>query len=345
MPVLEPFVGAAGRMAAVDVHAHHLPESYMALLRDGDGPTFGAAHDADTLRRMVDGQDEAAVDVQILSTGPNSPYLADPSRSVDAARHVNDAYRDIIDRFDGRFMAFGSVPLPHGQQAAAEAVRCLDDLGFAGIHVGCSARGRSLDDPDFAEMWAELDRREALIFLHPGGILAGSEPGLAGMGDPGLAVTIGSAAEQATATLRLVGLCRTHRRLRVIVGLLGGSLPYLLSRVAWLGSRFVDRSILAGDEPDGSLTAALRRFHYDINLLPDPSVLDAARTAYGVDRLVFGSDAPSAAPVISSRFLADGGLSEVEIRSVLHDNPARLFGHRADAETDTAAVLRPQACS
>lgn len=311
---------------AVDVHAHHLPASYMALLQQGDGPTFGAAHDEDTLSRMIDGQEESGIDVQVLSTGPNSPYLRDADLAVAAARLVNDAYGNVVSRHGGRFAAFGSVPLPHGEAAVVEGVRCLDELGFAGVHVGCSAVGRSLDDPAYAEMWAELNARDAVVFLHPGGILAGSEPGLAGMDDPGIAVTIGSAAEQAVATLKLAALCRTHRRLRVVVALLGGSLPYLIGRVAWLGGRFAGRSVLAGELPDGSLLAELRRFHYDINLLPDPAVLDRARAVYGVDRLLFGSDAPSVAPAVAEAFLRDGGFSDAERRQVRRDNPSTLFG-------------------
>jgi predicted TIM-barrel fold metal-dependent hydrolase len=312
----------------IDVHAHHLPGPYMELLRAGDGPTFGAAHDDSTLRRMVEEQDDAGIAVQILSTGPNSPYLRDPSLANVAAREVNDAYRDVVDRYDGRFAAFGSVPLPHGEAAAAEAVRCLDKLNFEGIHFGCSALGHSLDDPAFADMWAELDRRGAVIYVHPGGILCGTEPGLTGMDDPGIAVTIGSAAELATAALRLAGLCRTHRRLRVIIGLLGGSLPFLLQRVIWLGSRFKGKSIIAAEGSDGSLIAELRRFSYDTNLLPGPAAIGAAREAYGLDRLLFGSDAPAVAPAVTAQFMRDGGLSEAEFLQVLRDNPARLFGQR-----------------
>ena len=312
----------------IDVHAHHLPAHYMELLRAGDGPTFGAAHDDATLRRMVEEQDEAGIALQILSTGPNSPYLRDAALAAAAAYEVNNVYRDVVDRYAGRFAAFGSVPLPHGDAAAGEAVRCLDELDFEGIHFGCSALGHTLDDPAFADMWAELDRRGAVIYIHPGGILCGTEPGLAGMDDPGIAVTIGSAAELATAALRLAGLCRTHRRLRVIIGLLGGSLPFLLQRVIWLGSRFKGKSILADEGPDGSLIAELRRFSYDTNLLPDPSAIGAAREAYGLDRLLFGSDAPAIAPAVTAQFMRDGGLSDQEFVQVLRDNPARLFGAR-----------------
>ena len=309
----------------IDVHAHHLPASYMDRLRAADGPSFGAAHDDATLQRMIEGQDKVGITCQILSTGPNSPYLRNADNAIAAAREVNDIYEDVVRRYHGRFWAFGSAPLPHGEAAAAEAVRCLDELHFSGMHFGCSALGHSLDDPAFSEMWRELDRREAVIYVHPGGILCGSEPGLAGMDDPVIAVTIGSAAELATAALRLVALCRTHRRLRVIIGLLGGSLPSLIKRVIWLGGRFKGKSLLAVDNPDWSLLDELRRFSYDTNLLPDPAVIADAREAYGLDRLLFGSDAPAVEPADTAKFMLDGGLSADELSMILCDNPRRLF--------------------
>lgn len=309
----------------IDIHAHHLPTAYMELLSEGAGPIFGAPHDPATLDAMITGQDAIGIDLQVLSTGPNSPYLRDAAQAAYAARHINDAYHDIVARSGGRFAAFGSVPLPHAGGAAIEAVRCLDELGLAGIHLGCSALGRPLDDPDFAEMWRELDRREAVVFVHPGGILCGSEPGLAGMDDPGIAVTIGSAAELATAALRLAALCRSHRRLKIVIGLLGGALPFLLQRVVWLGSRFKGASVLATECDQEDLLTELRRFHFDINLLPDPNVLRLSREVFGLERLVFGSDAPSGLPSAVATFMRDAGFSDGDQRKVMLDNPAALF--------------------
>ncbi len=312
----------------IDVHAHHVPATYLSRLREANGPVFGAAHDENTLQAMVEGQDQAGIHVQILSTGPNSPYLRVPTLAVAAAREVNDTYHGIVHRYSGRFAAFGSVPLPHPEAAAAEAVRCLDELKFSGIHVGCSALGQSLDDPAFSEMWSELDQRAAVVYVHPGGILCGSEPGLAGMEDPGIAVTIGSAAEIATVALRLANLCRARRRLRVIIGILGGALPFLLQRVIWLGGRFKGKSLLAEYGENGSLIAELRRFSYDINLLPDPAVLVSARQAFGIDQLLFGSDSPSTDPRSMMPFMRAGGIDGEDVLAVLRDNPARLFGNR-----------------
>ena len=315
----------------IDVHAHYVPAAYMEMLRRADGPDFGAAHDEATLGEMIAGQDEAGIDVQVLSTGPNSPYLKDAASAEAAAREVNNAYKEVVDRYRGRFAAFGSLPLPHANAATAEAIRCLDKFDFAGIHVGCSALGCSLDDPRFDRMWAELNRREAIVYVHPGGIMCGSEPGLAGMDDPVIAVTIGSAAELATAALRLTGLCRRYPRLRVIIGLLGGSLPFLLQRVAWLGGRWKGGSLLSHSASSGALVEELRRFSYDVNLLPDPAALVCAREAYGTDRLLFGSDAPSGSPQSTLRFMHDANFSTDDCALVLSDNPVRLFGQHLGA--------------
>ncbi len=312
----------------VDVHAHHAPAAYMEMLRQAGGLTFGPVQDDATLRKMVEDQETAGIDVQVLSTGPNNPYLRSPAHAASAAREVNDRYHAIVEHHAGRFAAFGSVPLPHVGDATAEAIRCLDELGFAGVHFGCSILGRPLDDPSFSEMWFELDRREAVIYVHPGGILTGSEPGLAGMDDAVVAVTVGSAAELATAALRLVALCRTHRRLRVILGLLGGSLPFLMQRISWIAGRWKGASILSPTEPNGSIIEELRRFSYDTNLLPDPAVIATARAAYGIDQLLFGSDAPGIPPDTTMLFMRDGGLTDAEMAAVFSANPSRVFGDR-----------------
>ena len=312
----------------IDVHAHHLPASYLEMLRKGDGPS-GAAHDASTLEKMIGGQLAAGIDLQVLSSGPHSPYLKDRSAADQAAKSINDSYKVIVDRHQGRFAAYASLPLPHADVATREAIRCLDGLGFAGVHMGCSALGRAVDDPSYAELWSELDAREAVVYLHPGGVVVGTEPGLSGMNDPIIAVTIGSGAEIATAALRLAALSRTHRRVRFIIGLLGGSLPFLLQRVVRVAARRSSELFPGPSEADGwNLVEALRRFHYDINLLPDPAVIGSARQAYGADRFVFGSDAPSGTPELAIQFMRDGGLSEAECDDILGPNAIEVFGER-----------------
>ncbi len=46
---------------------------------------------------------------------------------------------------------------------------------MVGIALGCSIAGYQLDDAAFEPFWQELDRRGAVIFLHPVGT---SDPSL-----------------------------------------------------------------------------------------------------------------------------------------------------------------------
>jgi predicted TIM-barrel fold metal-dependent hydrolase len=210
--------------------------------------------------------------------------------------------------------------------ASAEGCRCLDDLGFVGIHLGCSILGRPLDDPEFDELWQELDRRDAVVFVHPGGIRLGNEPGLAGMDDPLLAGIIAGAAEVTTATLRLVGLRGRFSRIRFVICLLGGVLPFLYERINAYAPIFGKNSILKN--ATRPLIDELRAFYYDTTLDDDVDALVKARKLYGVDRLVLGSDAPLRSPAKAIAFVKAAGFPVAECNAILDQNAAGLLSKR-----------------
>ena len=72
----------------------------------------------------------------------HQPYVADAFKAVDAATFANDLYQDLVERSEGRFLAFGCLPLPHVDAAIEEGARCLDDLRMCGVTLGCSVPGR-----------------------------------------------------------------------------------------------------------------------------------------------------------------------------------------------------------
>jgi aminocarboxymuconate-semialdehyde decarboxylase len=206
-------------VSVVDVHAHHLPERLGEVFTRLSGRPYPLRHKEDHSRRLAD-LDEAGVDEQILGLGAVQPYWPDAAASAEAARIANDLYAGMCAEVP-RFRAFGAVPLPHTGAAAAEAVRCLDELGFAGIGLGCSADGIVLDDPSLEEFWAALDDRAAVVYLHPGvrndvAVGVADYPMLLGP-------VFGSPAEEGVALTRLAlsGAFRRHRRIRWIAGAMG----------------------------------------------------------------------------------------------------------------------------
>ena len=51
----------------------------------------------------------------------------------------------------------------------------VDELDMWGITMTTSILGTSLADPSFDPVYAELDKRGAVLFLHPAGLACGSQ--------------------------------------------------------------------------------------------------------------------------------------------------------------------------
>lgn len=286
----------------IDVHAHYYPSAYLRLLFElgayDEIPVFGlvpppdlsmSVPECDALEReMIETRltdmDAGGVDVQVLSLGLQ-PYFANVEKCVIAIGFINDLYKSLMKAHPGRFTAFGSVPLPHVPEAIDEIARCLDVLGLAGISLGCSAQGILLDDPLFEPIWAELDARNAVVYLHPGAGIVDSIPGCM---DYHLAADFVSPAEVAITASRLVvtGLMRRYSNVSIILATLGGTLPFLSHRY--------DRG-LSQEHPElhqnlGGFTEHLRRFHYDTSVIEEPAALRLATERFGADRILLGSD-------------------------------------------------------
>src|SRR5215472_2595404 len=148
----------------IDIHAHYYPESYLDLLqRFGSEATdiarnWSAGGSHAELEARLELMDSAQVQMQALSVSPQLPYLEDETHAVEAARMINDLYADLVRRFPTRFDAFAATPLPHIDAALAEMERALDQLHMVGVTMATSVLGRSLADPEFEPMYAELDR-------------------------------------------------------------------------------------------------------------------------------------------------------------------------------------------
>src|SRR6201999_1420678 len=126
----------------------------------------------------------------------------------------------------GRLVALGSVPLGW-PGAAAQARRCLDELGMAGIAIGSRGAGRDLDDPVNDELWELLAERRVFVFLHPSGV-----PDAQRQRDFYLAQLVGYPMETALAVARLVfGRVLERFDLTLCLAHGGGCLPAIRGRM------------------------------------------------------------------------------------------------------------------
>lgn len=308
----------------VDVHAHAMPQDYIDLLGpDGGGSLAGKLRgqaEKTTLSERAAMMRDAGVGRQILSPTA-SPYARDPAMAVRAARYINDYHARLRDAHPDLFGFWAALPLPHVDEAIEEAERAFEDLGADGVVLGCFCLDQSIADERFDRLYAHLESRGSLIFLHPCQNGIGSDA----VNDWGLTVCAGASLEDSLAAMHLIarGIPARHPRLRFIVPHFGGILPTLLAR---LDGQMPNAKNLA--EPP---SATAQGFYYDTVGWGSRAALLAAVEAFGASQLVTGSDYPVLLSHETYRqtfdHIRDSGLAPDQIELIL-GNAERILAER-----------------
>jgi predicted TIM-barrel fold metal-dependent hydrolase len=213
------------------------------------------------------------------------------------------------------------LPLPHIDASLREMARGLDQLGCVGVNMNISCLGRSIAEAEFEPIYAEMNRRGTILFVHP------SVTGVCSpvINDWGFRASIGNSVEDAMFVAHMIArqIPSRYPKIRFIVPHLGGPVPMLLNRLDQQGVR--DLGTLA-ELP--SVTA--RRFWYDTVCYGSKAAISCACEAFGVDKLVTGSDYPVLQDYESYTetfaFISRLGLPADHAEQILHHNAQALFG-------------------
>jgi 6-methylsalicylate decarboxylase len=269
----------------VDVHHHFLPLRYReALKRSGNALPDGIGSlpewsEQEAIRFL----DDASIDKAFLSL--SSPgVLLDGCNPADLARTVNDEGAELIARQAGRFGGFASLPLPDVDASLLEVKRAFDTLSLDGVVLLTHYGETYLGDPKLDAVFDELDRRDAVVFLHPTSPVCWD---CTALGFPRPAIEFMFDTTRAVTNLIYSGTIDRCPRISWIVPHAGAALPVLAARIDAL--RLMAPERCRANEP---VLKYLRRFNYD---LAGPRTDDALRALLGIaepSRLFYGSDWP-----------------------------------------------------
>lgn len=309
----------------IDVHSHYYPTEFLdAMDRAGLSRTIArrAPGASVTLDERVDMLKDVGVERQVLCVGAEQPYSEKRDEAVAIARLANDAHAAITQGYGGRFAAFGTLPLPHVDAAIQEAGRCLDALGMLGINLGCSILERGLEDPAFEPLFAELNRQEAVVFLHPVGSGAGALTNAFDM-----AFMVGVCFEDTAAAIRLIvsGLTTRYPKVKIIVPHLGGTLPFVIQRL----DDHVERLAEFGEKIETTPPSQAARSLYFDNVNAHAPALRCACETYGADRIMLGTDFPFLAGPKFERcinYVKEAGLRPDEVEQILDRTAQQVLG-------------------
>ena len=181
--------------------------------------------------------DSAGIDVQILShQSPGSQRLKNEV-AIDACKDVNNALAQVISNHSDRFLGFAMLPTNLPIDAASELRRSVEELGFKGAMIHGLSSGRMVDEKFFWPIFAEAERLDVPIYLHPAlpdkevteryyAPYDASHPMLT-------RAAWGFGVEAGTQAIRMIlsGIFDKHPNLKIILGHLGEAIPFWLPRI------------------------------------------------------------------------------------------------------------------
>ncbi len=151
----------------IDVHQHIIPARYQAYLDEVGVTAAGLAAPAWSEDLMLASMDKYEVETAILSLSMPGVHFGDDMKACAMAREVNEFAADLAARRPERFGLFATLTLPDVEGSLTELAYAFDELGADGVILLANVGGLYLGNPRFEAVLAELDRRRAIVFLHP----------------------------------------------------------------------------------------------------------------------------------------------------------------------------------
>ena len=151
----------------IDVHHHILPDFFWRETNDGANPVGGIApppwDEAGALAFM----DDARIDVAVTSISTSGVHVGDDARARSLARRCNELAATMMQKRPERFGGFAALPLPDVDGALDELAYALDVLKLDGVVLFSNSNGVYLGEMRFEPLFEELERRGAVVFIHP----------------------------------------------------------------------------------------------------------------------------------------------------------------------------------
>jgi predicted TIM-barrel fold metal-dependent hydrolase len=264
----------------IDVHHHIAPPAYI----EQGGPAVGGPLKTWSLAKSLEDLEQAGVATAIVSVTQLSKHIANDEQRRKLARSCNDYAARLVSDHRGKFGMFTVLPLPDVEGSLREIEYGLDTLKADGIGMYTCYHDKWLGDPAFDPVFAELNRRKAVIYVHP------SIPDCCLNLMPGVndaAIEFGTDTTRAITRMVFSGASRRFPDIRMIWSHAGGTMPYLIERFVRMAQQREYAALL----PQGFMPEA-QRFYYDTAQVANHTTLTCAREVVPDAHFVFGTDFP-----------------------------------------------------
>ena len=256
----------------IDVHHHVVPPRYA-----DDSMPIKLPDTEAQLRSM----DNWHIQTAITSLTPRV-VLKNINRLRDVAWDCNEFQARMAQDHPSRLGAFALLPLPDVDGALEEISHALDVLRLDGVGLFSSVNDRYLGDPSFDPVFDELNRREAVVFIHPTHCEA---PEHTRLGAPPFVVEYVFDTTRAIVNLVFTGTLKRCPNIRFIVAHGGGTVPFLAQRIAMMEGHRGAKNVT-------DVIPMLRSLYYEIASTTSTFALRSLQELADSAHILWGSDLP-----------------------------------------------------
>ena len=320
-------------MQLIDVHHHIMPPAYAEVV----GPHFEARNEANAAQVLrwtpagsIEAMDRSGIAVSITSISTPGVWFGDVAQAKRLSRACNEFAARMEQDFPGRFGFFATVPMPDINATLEEIRYAFDTLHADGVGL-MSNYGRVWPgDPKFAPVFDELNRRKAIVYVHP--ILPDAcQDMMPGVSESALEYLFDTA--RAIASLLYNGSLLRWPDIRFIFPHAGGAMPPLAARV----TRMADRDRKVTPKPAQGSMAEMKSLYFDVASSTNVVTLTGLLRLVPATQVMFGTDYPFLASIpYTVDPLRSHGLGAADLEAIERGTALRLFPRFANR-------LRPKA--
>jgi 6-methylsalicylate decarboxylase len=325
----------------IDTHHHILPDFFWQETENAHAPVGGLAPIRWSKEASVSFMDDAGIDVAVVSVSTPGVHTGDSAKASALARRCNECAAELVRTKPDRFASFACLPLPDIDASLKELSYAHDVLGLDGLVLFTNANGVYLGDAALEPVFEELERRKAIVFVHPN---PSPDAVAHSLGLPDNLLDFPTDTNRAVAQMHYTNRFARTPNVTYIFSHAGGSIPYLAARFAIID----EMSFIAGAEQRGTAADMFRRMYWDTALAASDPVLRMLRDVAGTSQVLYGTDFPYQRRDLAAKskhVLQSSALNDVERGAVLGRNATRLLPRSQSVLANGDVAMRRSAAT
>lgn len=311
---------------AIDVHSHFILPCYLeGLAEKGIDPMKedGFPTPSWSAEEHVEFMKQAGIDHCVLSLSTPHIHSGDGIHAAALARQINAEIAQICRKYPEEFSFTACLPMPEVEASVEEIRYAYEELGAVGVKAASNSNGVYLGDPVMDPIFEELNKRKAVMLIHP------SRPQKV----PENVFTEGPAplfeyiADTTRAVINMItnGTLEKYPDIKVVVPHSGSFLPLVIHRLIGISEVLIPKGLMERVDVEKNF----RRLYFDIAGDTLPIALDALLKVVDVSHIMYGGDFPyTPAPIIARKkaMLEENPSLKPYAEDIFGNNAEKLFG-------------------